>query len=463
MDILAKGKYSKHIALFAKLLRLDNLKISYSDNIIDDELKTYYKQVSSIVKKETSYDIQPIVLEQLLIQNDILDSNTVILSCDESISKAEEDFINMIDRILNLSNTRFLEVSISHIVKRQTNETEIIYHQENNLKKNINVFMWICILNLCKENKNLGYRDFFINGLKNIPITKSRVAVLFCGYLRQNKYESHLQLINSPHTDVFIHTWDEHGFKNNRRLIDKSWLSNNKTEIDIDLLKNQYKPVKIKIENNYELLDELSLINKIKPIFLYSGQAKDDASKFINSQLYSIYSAYQLMCEYEKEQGFKYDAIIRLRFDYNITHLDWTSILQEINLGSEGMYFPHASCNSHSHPNGGGGCLSCDKDIEHEKHTNDMCDIWCYGTRHAAGIACETYLHALDIMKINHEANMEALKTSRYSITKDGNFVYISSTKDIENEYVCMYPERLSREHLTGISCKSSKHIQGRI
>ena len=133
------------------------------------------------------------------------------------------------------------------------------------------------------------------------------------------------------------------------------------------------------VENNEDLLDSFSLSGKISPIFLYSGQAKDDATKYINSQLYSINAAYKLICEYEIEQGFKYDAIIKLRFDYNISHLNFTKIQEEI--ADDCMYFPHADCNSHKHAGGGGGCISCDKLLAHDNHTNDLCDIWFYGNR----------------------------------------------------------------------------------
>ena len=42
-------------------------------------------------------------------------------------------------------------------------------------------------------------------------------------------------------------------------------------------------------------------------------------------------------------------------------------------------------------------------------------------------------------------------------------FNFIEAVNDIENKYVCLYPERLLREHLSGIVCKSSKNLYGAI
>jgi hypothetical protein len=455
MNIIAKGKYSKHIARFGKLLHLENLQIQYEEHYTD--LQDYYKIVSDIVKKETKFNIQPLIFEYLELKNPNLITDN-ILDCTD-LNNSEDEFLTMISPILNITEPFLIENSISHLIKRNIKEREIIYHDKNNQKKHINAFTWICILNLCDEAKDKSYRLLFNDATKLLPKSEQRIAVIFCGFLRNYQYTTHLPILTSPIIDIFIHTWDDHGYKNDRRLVDKSWLNNNSNPINKELLITQYKPVKFLIENNQSMLDQFSLKTKINPIFLYSGQAKDDASKYINSQLYSIYSAYKLVCEHEKEKQIQYSAILRLRFDFKITHFDWSGIFEDIKTNC--IYFPHASCNCHRHPGGGGGCLSCDRDITHDKHTNDICDIWFYGRRDVVTKACELYLNAEDILKINHEQNMNHLKTDKYSI-KNG-FVYISNTKDIENKYVSFYPEKLLREGLTGISCKSSRCLCGKI
>ena len=351
-----------------------------------------------------------------------------------------------------------LENTIKHLIRRDSNEAELIYHDSNNSKKNINTFRWVCILNVCEECKPMNYRKMFVPVIRNV---NSKIAVLFCGYIRNNKYTSHLPIINSEQCDVFIHTWDDYGHKNDARLINHVWLSNKISKIDPEALKKMYKPVSMLVENNRDMLDSFSIKDKISPLFLYAGQARDDASRYINSQLYSLHAGYKLICDYEVAHGFKYDAILRLRFDFNITNINWMGILTDVQ--SDNMFFPHAACNAHRHTGGGGGCMSCDSNTPHEKHTNDICDIWFYGKRDVASKACEMYLNGLAVMQENHEHNMALLKDDRvYSATKD-NYVYITSTRDIENKYVAFYPERILRETLRGIACKSSKNISGKI
>jgi hypothetical protein len=457
MNIIARGKYSKHVALFAKLLHIPDLKVQYVDEGLNDEMLQYYKRICNIVKKEINFDIVIGQFEHMKIENPSLDEGYEIDCSEGKISDIENAFLKYIKDSVDLYGNDGLKNSIEFLVKRESNEKEISFHTQNNYKKNINMFTWIVILNLCDETKEMGYRNIFTQVV--MPKCGPRIAVILCGFLRNHKYTSHIPIINSCHVDIFIHTWDDYGFKNERRLIEQSWLSKKSVPINEDQIRQQYKPVAMLVENNAEKLKTFSLKGKISPVFLYSGQAKDDATKYINSQLYSIYSAYQLVCKHEEENNFKYDAILRMRFDYNLLNINWTGILEDIT--TPYMFFPHAACNGHKHSGGGGGCLSCDKQELHDKHTNDICDIWFYGKRDVAAKACEVFLHGLEILEKNHDENMLMLSRSAYS-EKDG-FVYISSTKDIEDKFVAFYPERLLREALEGIPCKSSRNMSGRI
>ena len=204
----------------------------------------------------------------------------------------------------------------------------------------------------------------------------------------------------------------------------------------------------------------LSLKDKISPIFAFNGQAKDDCSKYINSQLYSIYQGYKLVEEYEEEHNFKYTAIIKLRFDFYMKHFDKTAFINDIQQNV--VWFPHGLCNNHRHYGGGGGCNTCDRtNTPCQNHTNDLCDIWFYGKHDLVQNACELYLTSYDIMNTNHESNLARYKSIRH--IQNNNYVYIIDFKDIEQNIVCYYPERLLREQLKNILCKSSKNIQGGI
>lgn len=460
-NIIAIGRYSRHIALFVHLLRLNNVRVCHRGEAVDDRLRGYYDRVCNLVARQSKFDAiactvnNRSVLECVDVPNEDLADGTEVVCND--IDDAEEALCAALEGVIDLGDC-MLESTISHIVKRDVNEKELRFHSENNKKLGINAFMWVCILNACAETATLAYRDTFLNAFKNMPKCRPRIAVLFSGYLRQNKHVSHAHLINSPHVDIFVHTWKDKGFKNERRLIERSWLSDKASPISEETIKKQYGPKKMLVEDNR--LDSFSLAGKVSPIFLYSGQAKDDATRYINSQLYSISAAYGLMEQHEEEEGFRYDAIIRMRFDFNITNIDWNGILEDIK--RDCVYFPHAGCNGHRHAGGGGGCLSCDGGHEHKKHTNDICDIWFYGKRDLAARACQIYEIGLDIMIENHEANMKMLYEQKAYSEKDG-FVYIASTRDIESRYVCFYPERMLREGLEGTACMSSRRMSGRI
>ena len=75
---------------------------------------------------------------------------------------------------------------------------------------------------------------------------------------------------------------------------------------------------------------------------------------------------------------------------------------------------------------------------------------------------CELFLYSLDIMKKNHQKNLELVlnKTIRFYV--QGEFVYVIGD-DIEKEVVCFYPERMLREHLENYHCKNSMHIRGKV
>lgn len=450
MDIRAIGKYSKHIALFGKLLRIFNLRISYEGDCVDDQLRLYYSRTAVCLNEECDMRVSCNCFEHIQVDNLQLIEHYDILLCDD-IHEAEDRFLILIAKMYDFTEPFMLEKTLVHFLKREVSESEITMHESNNYKKNINIFKWICILNARIDE----YKSIY-----NVAVRPKRIAVILSGYLRSWQYTSHLPLIKASNVDIFIHTWNDYGFKNRNRLIDNIWLSNQSQEIDVDHIKEVYNPVSIIIEDNKKILDRFTLMGSISPIFLYSGQARDDATKYVNSQLYSLNAAYKLVCEHERINGFEYDGILRLMFDYQIESIDLASILADID--TPDMYFPHAACNSHKHPGGGGGCLLCDKRIIHEKHGNDLCDLWFYGKRDVAAIACEMYLRAFQVLSDNHEHNLQHLKSSGYGVHKDG-YAYISNTKDIEGKFVCFYPERILREVLKGVGCKSSMNIKGRI
>ena len=74
--------------------------------------------------------------------------------------------------------------------------------------------------------------------------------------------------------------------------------------------------------------------------------------------------------------------------------------------------------------------------------------------------ACNLYLYTFDILKKNHNRNIEIIDT--LPNLKELPFIYLKGNV-IEKEIVCFYPERMLREHLENYHCKSSRNIKGKI
>jgi hypothetical protein len=476
MDFLVPENHTFHIAFLSRLLGIHK-KCNIIDTHYNISLNTipdytdYYNNLIKQVPSAKNYikDINFFLRNYTIFKQRIAINEYILLNKTKNIKETEIEFIKFIERKglipigshlfgKNPENTKaFIKWSIEHMYKRIPSNHEICFHATECIHKTDTIVSWLMLLFTCEEGMTFKYNEFFSEYTEK----NKRVAVVFCGYVRN--YEkvcaSHLKLIEQPNVDIFIHTWSDIGLKSNN--LQSQWLNNDSPDIDIDKLKSLYKPVKIKIENNKDILPNLSLINKISPIFAYNGQAKDDCSKYINSQLYSIHEAYKLIEEYENEKGFKYDGIIKLRFDFQVKYFSYNGILSDID--TDAVWFAHCHLNHHGHSGGGGGCKICDSEDgnlkKHTKHSNDICDIWFYGKRDVVKEAFELYLHGLEIMQKNHNQNLDKYKNVSHSIDKE--FIYIHNTNDIERNIVCFYPERLLREHLNSFHCKSSINIQG--
>jgi hypothetical protein len=453
MKLLLDGIYAQHIFFFAKMLNSEHIISSIKNYKLSN---IYMNYVISVIK-ETGYHITADTLYNLInnISLEEKESN-IIIDCND-LKTAEKEIFNIIcpNISYNTCDQKTIEHTIQLFFNRPVTSHELRYHITNNKKHDM--FTWMLILMYCQEGQNVIRHNNNIN--KNV-----KIAVIFCGHVRNFRYTiiSQKKIINNPIFDIFCHTWDDIGIKNDRRNITKEWLNPNSAKLDIESIKQHYNPKKIKVENNKEMLSKLSLRNKINPIFLFAYQARDDATKYISSQLYSIYQGYKLVEEYEIENNIKYDGIIKLRFDFNINSINIDNIIDDIT--KHAVYWPHAKSSGHSHRGGGGGCVSCDYNIPHDDHTNDLCDVWYYANRELGQKISELYLHAENILRNNQEHNFRMLKEHpEIRHQKVDDFIYIESFDDIEKYIRAFYPEGLSRRYLRGIRCLSSMNICGRI
>ncbi len=129
-----------------------------------------------------------------------------------------------------------------------------------------------------------------------------KIALLICGTSRNYK-ENYITwkkyLLDLYDVNIFIHTYDVDGYYlNNVNNFNKNDL--------LDLL----KPKKYLIESFNDKTNDFK--KQIKTQFLRRGSPKPES---IKSQLYSIYMVNQLKKLDEKENGYVYDIVIKIRFD----------------------------------------------------------------------------------------------------------------------------------------------------
>jgi hypothetical protein len=472
INILIKNEYEYHISILLRLLSINGINIvkNNNNNNLDNLIKTYTKIKCNIYNKIKHDIVQTSLLKFL---SDYSYFNHAYKNCETlsfspiSIEDVEDTIYPIISKIigvkLDVINNDFIKWSIKYFYNRIPNQDEINYHIENN--KDIDIITWLFMLYFSDESKKIGLFDTFNHRLTY----NKKIAIIFTGHTRnlEKIYKSHIGLVFHPNINIFIHTWDDKGLKTKNFNDNSPWIPENQEQISIDHIKDLYHPIDISMENNKNILKQMSYTRKISPIFLYECQAKDDASKYINSQLYSIYKAYLLLEKYQNDLGFEYDVVIKLRFDFDIHKIDLFEILKQMSepRNCPAVYFAHPLYNYHCHPGGGGGCLICDteNDIKlHKKHNNDICDIWFYTDKYSIKRVCELFLNTLDIMKKNHQKNLELCYNMEVQFFVEKEFVYIVG-HDIEKEIVCFYPERMLREHLEDYHCKNSMHIVGKV
>ncbi|QKF94568.1 hypothetical protein QKU48_gp1110 [Fadolivirus algeromassiliense] len=414
---LINNKITKYLPEFGKHNTFETYHFS---NICNTECKIYNKII-----KVRCEDIQSIfeVYDNLF---NILDDLKVINN--EYIAHEP----SVISRILNFYG-------------RPVHEQEIIHHSKNT-RNYAHIKQFIYELINCQE---------FI---EKCIIPTLKVAVLFFGYTRDLKknYEKHKQLLRwNP--DIFIHTYDSSGKKSknkNVKWIESDELSN---KVDFNFIMEKYNPIKIKIEKN--TLDELSIKDgKLIPVLIY--QAKDDATRYINSQLYTRKEVVALKNEYENLKKFKYDIVLLTRFDFGFDKFNMHEILR---MDMSRIYFPGFNSH-HSHPGKGGGCTRCDINDIHfgEPHKNDFCDVWTLSNSENIDVVGKLFDNAKDILYRTREKTYEyVIKNNiKHSINSTILFIY----SDFEhNDVVCYYPERLLREYLREYICLTYNGINGMI
>ena len=165
-----------------------------------------------------------------------------------------------------------------------------------------------------------------------------KIALLICGQMRTFDHPKVLnyliKLIEKFNCDVFLSTWNNRG-----------------VSIWSEHALKQQESIQNQEKNKEIILDNINLIPNIKKYTI------DDYEEFINTQsngemksflnqspdtlyhskatsipsLYKLYSAYQLLEEYEKENNIKYDIVIKTRPDFLHVHIDIEKYFDKID------------------------------------------------------------------------------------------------------------------------------------
>lgn len=144
-----------------------------------------------------------------------------------------------------------------------------------------------------------------------------RVALCLSGHLREFEkaypsIKTHLLDVFQP--DVFISTWDERGYwtANDEKAIDDAA---ELTERDFKLCQDLYLPKLIQHEKLTESKKKEFLECADNIILKYNSKMRWGRKQNIIGAFYKLFIADQLRCEYQVENGFEYDFVIRARPD----------------------------------------------------------------------------------------------------------------------------------------------------
>lgn len=257
-----------------------------------------------------------------------------------------------------------------------------------------------------------------------------RIALIICGTTRNYKtnyltWKKHL--LDLFNVDTFFHTYDIYGYHSQNPT--------KMSQLEMDNLISTIKPKKYLIESYIGKLNDFK--SQIKTQCVRRGSPKPES---IKSQLYSIYMANLLKQIYEKEMGFKYDIVIKIRFD-TIFYSDFT--LWDINLINKSQNIilcGNPEIKTMLYKN---ACTNCIKNFTNPnfkcgKHT-DISDIVIISTSQNMDFYAEIYfvydqyiLNYHDKVKLIHNS----LEKYKMSVYDNGAVIYCGVPK-----ITCLYPE----------------------
>lgn len=527
MNLIVNNIWACHIGFLTYLLKLNcNIisSIGKNFNFTNSDLLNYYIRICDILYTETNTYYEPNYFCYYL-QNCINiytsphdNQNTIILPQCTSVYDAEYNFFKLLHDNNIISNLQLYGINknetlnvirwvISQIYERNVSHNEVLYfynknivyriYSDKNIKyNNISLTSFLLNLRFYPEGKLLKYQWDFINEFKLLKLSTQtsyipKCAVILSGHTRNylNTFSNLYPIIENPYMDIHIHTWNNRGIR----------MEYNFEKNDPTVLSNIYRPSTFQIDNVNQLDFSNFAVTNLTPIFLYNGQKpSDDPPKYVNQQLYSTYQAYNNIIQYESNNNFNYDCILRLKFDFNLLKFDYKEFSLDILGWSNGYKCPEISLTGYSsykntlwfsknnvdgHYWHGGGCRMCDYDkslINHSEngHLNDVNDTLFYGRRDIVSPLCSFYLHASNIYKIfvDSNVNMMNILLSNQKFThcsfsnknfriSQNHFIYTYTLDDTTpfDSIIPYHANRLMRIMLKSNIIRSTNSIDGEI
>ena len=207
-----------------------------------------------------------------------------------------------------------------------------------------------------------------------------RVAICFSGHVRNFDLRYMQQFIeyNNEHTfDWFFSVWDTIDAQNSWRNV---WSQTR--PLDIELIK-QMNPVRYEVENYDSLKDNFKLRN-FHPTLMPEPPYRlwEEGVLHSTPMMYKMYKANLLKQQYEIENNFKYDVVMRCRA--NVYFRDSNIKLDPVK---ENVLYNHGGENGRAgvgsfRPNG----------------SAMLNDLFYYGSSETMDIVCDVYNHLSMIM-----------------------------------------------------------------
>lgn len=284
--------------------------------------------------------------------------------------------------------------------------------------------------------------------------SENKIAILLSGHIRANTIlEAFSTKLKKYNYDVFVHTWDNFGFKGKETNLEDK-VSRDAISKEVEKIPNVRKLV---IENNKQFIKNLP-----QPEHTYFNFSSPEP--FIKSQLYSINKSHELMEDYKRETGITYRAVFKFRFDTRVEHFSITpTILEEINkhdiifTSDEGAHIHHDS-------GSGAGCMVCNKmyydfklkDVHVFEHSNIICDFYAYGSEKVMKTYCSMHKIYESYIKKYEEINFKSLDKFKDFLKETDNGYTLKIKSGLNQDghiksfyyFYCSYPERILKDLL---------------